>query len=143
MAIGGEGGCVLTAWPLGEHSGQGHFLAVWEWLGTLPPLKRRWQPRDGPHGRLRSLHRGKGEARAKLKRSQSFGVASASSIKQILLEWCRNKTLGYQVSQGPTLAPGEVASRWTKQHPCFWSPGQSKNHRWGWRVGAREIMPPQ
>ncbi|XP_045149262.1 smoothelin-like protein 2 [Echinops telfairi] len=38
----------------------------------------------------------RGEARAKLKRSQSFGVASASSIKQILLEWCRNKTLGYQ-----------------------------------------------
>uniref|UniRef100_A0A8C2XZC1 Calponin-homology (CH) domain-containing protein n=1 Tax=Capra hircus TaxID=9925 RepID=A0A8C2XZC1_CAPHI len=29
-------------------------------------------------------------------RSQSFGVASASSIKQILLEWCRSKTLGYQ-----------------------------------------------
>ncbi|XP_059525008.1 smoothelin-like protein 2 isoform X3 [Myotis daubentonii] len=47
-------------------------------------------------GNLHSLHRGKGEARAKLKRSQSFGVASASSIKQILLEWCRNKTLGYQ-----------------------------------------------
>ncbi|XP_006863344.1 PREDICTED: smoothelin-like protein 2 [Chrysochloris asiatica] len=41
--------------------------------------------------------KGKGETpRAKLKRSQSFGVASASSIKQILLEWCRNKTLGYQ-----------------------------------------------
>ncbi|XP_028340632.1 smoothelin-like protein 2 isoform X2 [Physeter macrocephalus] len=40
--------------------------------------------------------KGKGESRAKLKRSQSFGVASASSIKQILLEWCRNKTLGYQ-----------------------------------------------
>ncbi|XP_057571544.1 smoothelin-like protein 2 isoform X1 [Hippopotamus amphibius kiboko] len=40
--------------------------------------------------------KGKGEARAKLKRSQSFGVASASSIKQILLEWCRSKTLGYQ-----------------------------------------------
>ncbi|XP_032127581.1 smoothelin-like protein 2 isoform X2 [Sapajus apella] len=40
--------------------------------------------------------RGKGEARARLKRSQSFGVASASSIKQILLEWCRSKTLGYQ-----------------------------------------------
>ncbi|EAW90430.1 FLJ42461 protein, isoform CRA_b [Homo sapiens] len=39
---------------------------------------------------------GKGEARARLKRSQSFGVASASSIKQILLEWCRSKTLGYQ-----------------------------------------------
>lgn len=47
---------------------------------------------------LPSLHRGKGETRAKLKRSQSFGVASASSIKQILLEWCRSKTVGYQVS---------------------------------------------
>ncbi|ELV12259.1 Smoothelin-like protein 2 [Tupaia chinensis] len=40
--------------------------------------------------------KGKGETRAKLKRSQSFGVPSASSIKQILLEWCRSKTLGYQ-----------------------------------------------
>ncbi|XP_074198566.1 uncharacterized protein LOC105080859 isoform X9 [Camelus bactrianus] len=40
--------------------------------------------------------KGKGETRAKLKRSQSFGVASASSIKQILLEWCRSKTIGYQ-----------------------------------------------
>ncbi|XP_054250243.1 smoothelin-like protein 2 [Indicator indicator] len=40
--------------------------------------------------------RGKGESRAKLKRSQSFGVASASSIKQILLDWCRSKTLGYK-----------------------------------------------
>ncbi|XP_064350981.1 leucine-rich repeat-containing protein 37A3 [Camelus dromedarius] len=41
--------------------------------------------------------KGKGETRAKLKRSQSFGVASASSIKQILLEWCRSKTIGYQL----------------------------------------------
>ncbi|XP_044512679.1 uncharacterized protein LOC123230615 [Gracilinanus agilis] len=40
--------------------------------------------------------KGRGEGRAKLKRSQSFGVASASSIKQILLEWCRSKTIGYQ-----------------------------------------------
>ncbi|NXO52141.1 SMTL2 protein, partial [Aramus guarauna] len=40
--------------------------------------------------------RGKGESRAKLKRSQSFGVASASSIKQILLDWCRSKTIGYK-----------------------------------------------
>ncbi|KAF7219467.1 smoothelin, like isoform X1 [Nothobranchius furzeri] len=31
-----------------------------------------------------------------LKRSQSFGVSNASSIKQILLEWCRSKTIGYQ-----------------------------------------------
>ncbi|XP_015264630.1 PREDICTED: smoothelin-like protein 2 [Gekko japonicus] len=40
--------------------------------------------------------KGKGEIRPKLKRSQSFGVASASSIKQILLEWCRSKTIGYK-----------------------------------------------
>lgn len=36
------------------------------------------------------------ETKPKLKRSQSFGVSSASSIKQILLEWCRSKTIGYQ-----------------------------------------------
>uniref|UniRef100_A0A8C0XB71 Calponin-homology (CH) domain-containing protein n=1 Tax=Castor canadensis TaxID=51338 RepID=A0A8C0XB71_CASCN len=52
--------------------------------------------RESPWQALPSLHRSKGETRAKLKRSQSFGVASASSIKQILLEWCRSKTLGYQ-----------------------------------------------
>ncbi|NWR86945.1 SMTL2 protein, partial [Furnarius figulus] len=40
--------------------------------------------------------KGKGESRAKLKRSLSLGVASASSIKQILLEWCRSKTIGYK-----------------------------------------------
>ncbi|NXX29207.1 SMTL2 protein, partial [Nicator chloris] len=40
--------------------------------------------------------KGKGESRAKLKRSLSFGVASASSIKQILLDWCRSKTMGYK-----------------------------------------------
>lgn len=36
------------------------------------------------------------ESKSKLKRSQSFGVSSASSIKQILLDWCRSKTRGYQ-----------------------------------------------
>ncbi|XP_012722057.2 smoothelin-like protein 2 isoform X1 [Fundulus heteroclitus] len=36
------------------------------------------------------------EAKPKLKRSQSFGVSSASGIKQILLEWCRSKTIGYK-----------------------------------------------
>uniref|UniRef100_A0A8C5X146 Smoothelin like 2 n=1 Tax=Malurus cyaneus samueli TaxID=2593467 RepID=A0A8C5X146_9PASS len=40
--------------------------------------------------------KGKGESRAKLKRSLSLGVASASSIKQILLDWCRSKTMGYK-----------------------------------------------
>lgn len=36
------------------------------------------------------------DSKPKLKRSQSFGVSSASGIKQILLEWCRSKTIGYQ-----------------------------------------------
>lgn len=36
------------------------------------------------------------DSKPKLKRSQSFGVSTASSIKQILLEWCRSKTIGYQ-----------------------------------------------
>lgn len=36
------------------------------------------------------------DSKPKLKRSQSFGVSSASSIKAILLEWCRSKTIGYQ-----------------------------------------------
>ncbi|XP_070591109.1 smoothelin-like protein 2 [Erythrolamprus reginae] len=40
--------------------------------------------------------KGKSVGRTKLKRSQSFAVASASSIKQILLEWCRSKTIGYK-----------------------------------------------
>ncbi|KAM6403125.1 smoothelin-like protein 2 isoform 2-T2 [Rhynochetos jubatus] len=40
--------------------------------------------------------KGKGQSRVKLKRSQSFAVASASSIKQILLDWCRSKTIGYK-----------------------------------------------
>lgn len=39
--------------------------------------------------------KGEGEVRAELKRSQSFGVG-AGSIKQLLLRWCRKKTLGYQ-----------------------------------------------
>ncbi|XP_040046193.2 smoothelin, like [Gasterosteus aculeatus] len=36
------------------------------------------------------------DSKPTLKRSQSFGVSSASGIKQILLEWCRSKTIGYQ-----------------------------------------------
>uniref|UniRef100_A0A3Q2Z8D8 Smoothelin-like protein 2 n=2 Tax=Hippocampus comes TaxID=109280 RepID=A0A3Q2Z8D8_HIPCM len=36
------------------------------------------------------------DSKPKLKRSQSFGVTSASGIKNILLEWCRSKTIGYQ-----------------------------------------------
>nr|XP_035934297.1 smoothelin-like protein 2 isoform X2 [Halichoerus grypus] len=42
-----------------------------------------------------TVGKGKGEARAELKRSQSFGVG-AGSVKQLLLQWCRKKTLGYQ-----------------------------------------------
>uniref|UniRef100_A0A3B4ENK9 Calponin-homology (CH) domain-containing protein n=1 Tax=Pygocentrus nattereri TaxID=42514 RepID=A0A3B4ENK9_PYGNA len=36
------------------------------------------------------------ESKPKLKRSQSCDTSSANSIKQLLLEWCRSKTTGYQ-----------------------------------------------
>ncbi|XP_053341700.1 smoothelin-like isoform X1 [Clarias gariepinus] len=36
------------------------------------------------------------ESKPKVRRSQSFNTSSASGIKQLLLEWCRSKTIGYQ-----------------------------------------------
>lgn len=33
-----------------------------------------------------------------MQRSTSFGVPNANSIKQMLLDWCRAKTRGYEVS---------------------------------------------
>uniref|UniRef100_A0A3B1JMI6 Calponin-homology (CH) domain-containing protein n=2 Tax=Astyanax mexicanus TaxID=7994 RepID=A0A3B1JMI6_ASTMX len=36
------------------------------------------------------------ESKPKLKRSQSCDASSANSIKQLLLEWCRSKTVGYE-----------------------------------------------
>ncbi|XP_005525695.2 PREDICTED: smoothelin-like protein 2 isoform X2 [Pseudopodoces humilis] len=54
------------------------------------------QARKALFEKLERDGKGKGESRAKLKRSLSFGVASASSIKQILLDWCRSKTIGYK-----------------------------------------------
>lgn len=46
--------------------------------------------KEGSRGKI-------GESKGKLQRSQSFAVASASSIKQVLLEWCRSKTIGYKL----------------------------------------------
>lgn len=37
-------------------------------------------------------------ARTAVQRSSSFGVPNANSIKQMLLDWCRAKTRGYEVS---------------------------------------------
>ncbi|XP_078535471.1 smoothelin-like protein 2 isoform X2 [Lissotriton helveticus] len=42
------------------------------------------------------IGKAKGQSKVTLKRSQSFGMASASSIKQVLLEWCKSKTIGYK-----------------------------------------------
>ncbi|KAB1266204.1 Smoothelin-like protein 2 [Camelus dromedarius] len=71
--------------------------------------------------------KGKGETRAKLKRSQSFGVASTSSIKQILLEWCRSKTIGYQARQaGPAAGPRPEAAHVDLQNfSSSWSDGMA------------------
>nr|XP_058140959.1 LOW QUALITY PROTEIN: smoothelin-like protein 2 [Dasypus novemcinctus] len=92
---GGSGRPVLWAWVCGPGGARGHRQRSgspgmcwrrWRRWGSPPQSPRR--PALSPQGERRG--------RAKLKRSQSFGVASASSIKQILLEWCRSKTLGYQ-----------------------------------------------
>ncbi|KAB1265930.1 Smoothelin-like protein 2, partial [Camelus dromedarius] len=65
------------------------FVQLWLWGVTASRNDNRRGERDP----------GKAEA------SQSFGVASASSIKQILLEWCR-ANIGYQVRQaGPAVGP--------------------------------------
>lgn len=41
-----------------------------------------------------------------MQRSTSFGVPNANSIKQMLLDWCRAKTRGYEVS---SVRPGGQA----------------------------------
>lgn len=41
-----------------------------------------------------------------MQRSTSFGVPNANSIKQMLLDWCRAKTRGYEVS---SMRPGCLA----------------------------------
>lgn len=56
----------------------------------------RTQAKRAPFERTFSEQTMPKESRPKLKRSQSFGVSSASGIKHILLEWCRSKTIGYQ-----------------------------------------------
>ncbi|NWU48749.1 SMTN protein, partial [Dromas ardeola] len=54
-------------------------------------------------------------ARTAVQRSSSFGVPNANSIKQMLLDWCRAKTRGYEVSatsspppQGQSLCPAVI-----------------------------------
>ncbi|NWX50749.1 SMTN protein, partial [Steatornis caripensis] len=44
-------------------------------------------------------------ARTAVQRSSSFGVPNANSIKQMLLDWCRAKTRGYEVSATPSPHP--------------------------------------
>ncbi|NXX19122.1 SMTN protein, partial [Podargus strigoides] len=44
-------------------------------------------------------------ARTAVQRSSSFGVPNANSIKQMLLDWCRAKTRGYEVSATSSTHP--------------------------------------
>ncbi|NWS62508.1 SMTN protein, partial [Chunga burmeisteri] len=44
-------------------------------------------------------------ARTAVQRSSSFGVPNANSIKQMLLDWCRAKTRGYEVSAASSPCP--------------------------------------
>lgn len=69
-----------------------------------------------------------------MQRSTSFGVPNANSIKQMLLDWCRAKTRGYEVSAerpgslasfsssqpGPQLCTSLLAELLT---PCAWQRG--------------------
>lgn len=55
-----------------------------------------------------------GGPRAAVQRSTSFGVPNANSIKQMLLDWCRAKTRGYEVS---SMRPGSLASFFYLQSP--------------------------
>lgn len=58
--------------------------------------------------------RSPGGPRAAVQRSTSFGVPNANSIKQMLLDWCRAKTRGYEVS---AVRPGSQASFFSPQPP--------------------------
>lgn len=62
-------------------------------------------------------------------------MASASSIKQILLEWCRSKTLGYQVSPARPLGPRPEAGAGIAPAVIPGTPG------WGGGLGAGETVP--
>ena len=70
------------------------FGLLYPTLSLLPPHGVSTPP-DGPP--VPSAPQPAG-SKPRLQRSQSFGVSSASSIKQILLDWCRCRTLGYQVT---------------------------------------------
>ncbi len=111
----------MWAWGWEVACRQSISLGEQSWWGTFPEqmAAERQPPGPQPPAGLPSLRRGKGETRAKLKRSQSFGVASASSIKQILLEWCRSKTIGYQARQaGPAAGPRPEAAVDITRLPC-------------------------
>ncbi|TMS14245.1 Smoothelin-like protein 2 [Larimichthys crocea] len=70
---------VMKSQTLPRPSGAQAKRALFERMNTEPT-----KPKDSK------------DSKPKLKRSQSFGMSSASGIKQILLEWCRSKTIGYQ-----------------------------------------------
>uniref|UniRef100_A0A5G2R8Z1 Smoothelin n=1 Tax=Sus scrofa TaxID=9823 RepID=A0A5G2R8Z1_PIG len=69
--------------------------------GSLAALEKRQAPR-GERGRPMTAWGGlwwegsPGGPRAAVQRSTSFGVPNANSIKQMLLDWCRAKTRGYE-----------------------------------------------
>lgn len=69
-------------------------------------------------------------------------MASASSIKQILLEWCRSKTLGYQVSFG---WPWGTLDRKAAEHcstPESLGQDEKQKRDTGWRFLAAHLWLP-
>ncbi|TSL28156.1 Smoothelin-like protein 2 [Bagarius yarrelli] len=85
-------------------SGNGNEITVSQ---TLP---RNFQSKKASFRRMNSdpIREQSAESRPKLNRSQSFNMSSASGIKQLLLEWCRSKTTGYQVEKADCIRLIEV-----------------------------------
>lgn len=73
----------------------------------------RWVHQGGELYNLVTLpqhgfHSSPGGPRAAVQRSTSFGVPNANSIKQMLLDWCRAKTRGYEVSPERLSSPSSL-----------------------------------
>lgn len=74
--------------PKGKRGGAGaHWVGSPRSPAVVLRPRSRYCPLSSPGG-----------PRAAVQRSTSFGVPNANSIKQMLLDWCRAKTRGYEVS---------------------------------------------
>lgn len=124
--MGGAGRGLISAWG-GARNGK----ALWEqsWEGPEGQGRRGLEPTGLAIKAARLVTcltcltcpcSSPGGPRAAVQRSTSFGVPNANSIKQMLLDWCRAKTRGYEVS---STRPGSPASfSYPQPPPCSSAP---------------------